>query len=287
MTEMTIVWAPPVGAEINLSGAGYYRAVLPDGGWYMPPHSLVLDYYERFAMISRVRLEPRLLDIPIYVEADSQANFIAAIQALCNAFNPIDGVQGTLKVTRQDGVVRHIQGIEYTGLEGTRNVDLYNSLWMELPLVLKCLDPAWYNPTAETHTYTKAGGGAAFFPFFPLVLAPDAILQTPTIVNDGSLDAWPIWTVTGPGTDFRITNLASGKKTAFTLHMILGDELIIDTRPGHKSITLNGSNAFRYISVDSSLWPLVPGSQDVEIVLVDATADSQVDLSFNERYLAL
>ncbi len=288
MTELMVVWRPSSGGALALHGSTYYHIVMPDSGWFMPPSSLILDYYERHALVSRVRLEPRLIDIPIYIEATSQADFISAVQALCNAFNPVSGEQGTLEVLRQDGVERHIKGIYYTGLEGRRDVESYNSLWMELPLTIKCLDPAWYDPTAIVNIYTKAGGATPFFPFFPLVLNQDGIISSGPIVNNGSLEAWPIWEVTGPGQNFSITNNLTGKKTVFELEMTATDLLKIDTRPGYKTITLNGINAFRYISNDSSLWSLQPGSQDVDIFLGDAdTLTSEVKLTYNERYLSL
>jgi hypothetical protein len=232
------------------------------------------------------------LDLPIYIDTQTQAGFVAAVQTLINAFNSVKGLEGTLQVTRQDGAVRHIKGIYFTGLEGSRSQDTYNTLWMEMPLAIKCLDPAWYDPTAKVFIYTTAAP-TNFFPFFPLVLSAGNVFGNTIVTNGGSLDAWPVWEVKGPGTNPLFENLATGKKLQFTTVLQVGETLVIDTRPGKKSAVVGSLNKFPDISVDSSLWPLTfnddgsPKDQTVSITMSNTDSNSEVKLTFNERYLSL
>ena len=286
MSEYTILWTPPSGSAVQLSGESYYTVLEGDSGWFMPNVNLLLDYYQMHAVVSRVRMDPRIISMPVVIQATSQAQMDQAVDALCKAFNPTSGLEGVLKITRHDGVFREIKGIYMTGLEGVRSRENYYQLWFKADITLKCINPAWYNPTAKTYAYTQSNP-PNFFPILPAILGAGQIFGDTQVVNDGSLEAWPIWSITGPGNNAIVENVTTGEKITLVVTILAGEVLVIDTRPGVKTIKIGSQNKFGTMTASSILWSLIAGSQTVKVTLTGATSASRVDLSFNERYLSL
>lgn len=286
MSEYIILWTAPDATTLQLSGESYYTVLEDDAGWFMPGTNLILDYYQYHAVISRVRFEPRLLTLPVYVAATSQAQLDQAIDALCEKFNPIAETPGVLKVTRHDGTQRSIEAIYYSGLEGARSRELYKQLSIKFTITLKCPNQSWYDPTATTVEYSQGSPGN-FFPIFPIQLAAGQVFGDSTVTNNGTMISWPIWTIDGPGLNPEIHNLTTGKITKFSLTLLTGESLIVDTRPGYKTVTVGSVNKFFTMSIDSSLWPLIVGNQTVKVVLSNTGVSSKVTLSYNERYVSL
>ena len=115
--------------------------------------------------------------------------------------------------------------------------------------------------------------------------ASDVFAQA-TITNNGDVDAWPVVTVEGPGTDLEVENLTTGLRWHLTGDVAAGSTLTVDTRPGHKSARLDGVNVFGRLSDDSVLWPLVPGPNRVSIGFAGGTAVSSVVFAWRNRWLS-
>jgi hypothetical protein len=80
-----------------------------------------------------------------------------------------------------------------------------------------------------------------------------------TINSTGNEDAYPIFTLTGPLTNPRIYNAASGKYMALTLSITGGQTVVIDML--NKTVVLGGTTSeMSTLTSDSSFWPLNPGS---------------------------
>jgi hypothetical protein len=59
---------------------------------------------------------------------------------------------------------------------------------------------------------------------------------------------------------------------------------VIDTRPGYKTITMNGQSYFQTLTQTSVLWGLQRGSNSLQLVFNNADSNSAIQLSFNEPY---
>lgn len=286
MSEYIVTWTSSKGVQIGLSGQSFYTLLEDDAGWFMPGTNLVLDYYTTHAIISRVRFEPRIITLPLRVTASAQVELDEAIDALCEAFNPLYG-EGVLNVVKHDGeTTREIKGVYWNGLEGLRSHDKYFQTWYLTTVSLKCPNHEWYDPMPIQATYEE-GAPTNFFPIFPINLAAGAVFGDQQVNNPGSADAWPVWEIDGPATNPKVENLLTGKKIQLTLTLLTGETLVIDTRPGVKTIKVGGMNKFSTASADSSLWPLVPGTQTIKMTVTGASSTTEIRLSFNPRYLAL
>ena len=118
------------------------------------------------------------------------------------------------------------------------------------------------------------------------MLGSSDVFAAATITNTGDVDAWPIITTVGPGTDLEVENLTTGRSWHLTGSVAAGATLVVDHRPGHKSARLDGVNVFGRLSDESELWPLVPGANRIAIGFASGTAASSVEFTWRNRWLS-
>jgi phage-related protein len=226
------------------------------------------------------RHEPRLATIPVVVPGPQAGR--DELRRWAKALDPLKG-EGTLTVVVGPWAGRQLVCVYEAGLED------FAEEWPLLGLTVlgfRASDPYWQDSLESSATATIASTGFTWFPFFPLVLGASDVFAQLTINNAGDVDAWPVITVVGPGTDLHLTNLTTGKEMLLTGALAAGSTAVIDTRPGHKTVTIDGVNVFSRLTATSSLWPLVPGPNRVSIGLATGTAASSVRFAWRNRWLA-
>ncbi|MFE9404810.1 hypothetical protein ACFYNY_24115 [Streptomyces sp. NPDC006530] len=69
-----------------------------------------------------------------------------------------------------------------------------------------------------------------------------------------------MWTVYGPLTGLTLENVTTNQSFRLrdSVTVPAGKALVIDTRPGIKTVQLDGMNAWPQMTSDSALWPLRP-----------------------------
>lgn len=145
-------------------------------------------------------------------------------------------------------------------------------------------DP-WWQDVGDITADFRTGAPATFFPFFPLRLSSSEVFADAQVVNDGDVEAWPVWVITGPGSGVVLRNLTTGTMLSVAVNLAAGESLTVDTRPGHKTVTANdGSNAFNLVGATSSLWSLLVGTNSIRIELGAATSSSVVSLRYKRRW---
>lgn len=95
-------------------------------------------------------------------------------------------------------------------------------------------DPLWRGPLRELIRVRKAGR-RPFFPGPPFHLTTSFARGRRQVQNIGLLPMWPVWTIVGPATAWKIV---AGGETLTGPIVNEGETLIIDTRPGRKSAKL-------------------------------------------------
>jgi hypothetical protein len=64
--------------------------------------------------------------------------------------------------------------------------------------------------------------------------------------------------------------------------------MVIDTRPGHKTVIgPGGVNMFGDMNATSVIWSLQPGTNTVRVSVTGATVATQVRLEYTPAYLGL
>ncbi|WP_460407373.1 phage distal tail protein, partial [Actinophytocola sediminis] len=169
------------------------------------------------------------------------------------------------------------------GLEGWEDKDTGgDTTWYRLVLELYAPDAHWHDPTPITLRFAYPTG-VKWFPILPLKLGAGAVLGDATLTNPGDVDAWPTWTVTGPGTAVSLDNTTTGETLDLVGDLASGT-LVIVTEPGQQSITLDGVDWWDKLTGSPTLWQVPPGDTAVSLALTGAAAGSSVQCSFFPLY---
>ena len=181
--------------------------------------------------------------LPCHVEAPNLAG-LAALRQLARVSGPHQRHRQSLRVRLADGTVRQIGATYAGGLDAT--VEEHPG-GLRAPLVFRTPDPYWTDGIAET---TQVGVGLASF----------------ELINDGDYETWPIIhlvAVNNPIVNPTLTNTASNLKIQINTTPQGVADLVIDCRPGHRSVVLDGRPNYGAMTVDSELWAMVVGAQIV------------------------
>lgn len=254
-------------------------------GRFMPPISFLEEKvpFQYGSRLRQTRIEPRDIDIPIYIEAESDMMLRKKVRETLSVLNPMIG-DGKLRVVSPDGSQREIYCRYSTGIEGAEDRDTKGNTWMIVILVFRAFDPFWYDTTTHVQTF-QTGEPATFFPFFPLRLTSSTVFADITIDNSGDVETWPEWIVAGPGTDIVLRNLTTGEMLHLQTSLGEGETITIDTKPGKKTIKKGDrTNLFATQKEGSSLWSLQAGKNNIRIEMSNANLRSYVQLSYKNRY---
>lgn len=290
MTRTTVAdridWVDAAGVITPLTGMPGVMVERGRLGFDMPPIAVTRESVplQPGARFRQARHQVRELTVPILLDDPNPVMQRATLRRLAQILDPVRGA-GALRVTAIDGQAREIACRYVSGFEGAMTEATWSPVMARRVLVFQADDPYWYDATPVTAQYGLSTP-SVFFPIFPLVLSASTVLADATLVNDGDVEAWPVWDVAGPGDNLVLRNLTTGRAIVLNSSLTLGQSVEIDTRPGAKTVVRNdGANLFGQLSADSALWQLVRGSNLVRLELNGATVDSTVSLSFRRRWL--
>lgn len=287
----TFEWIDADGASLTISGPGIttYAVEMPASGRYMPKIRTQSDGVpgQPGGRWRRSDHDVRDFVLPLAVAGTSEANLRALLRDLMYRMDPTRG-QGRIRVTSPAGDQREITCLYAAGLEGDEKEESTGLQFQSFPLAMTAYDPYWYDvsPTSETFTTSAV---AVFFPIFPLRLTASQLVVDDSVTNAGDVDAWPVWTITGPGSSIKLTNLTTSQSIYFPSLTLGNDETItVDTRPNIKSVLLgDGTNMYPYLDSSSFLWALRRGGNAIRLEMTGADYTStSLTISFYQRWLS-
>jgi hypothetical protein len=234
------------------------------------------------------RLDPRIMQLPLIVEASTLDASYTARQALLRIFTPSSG-GGVLRITTDTYdraiVCRTLGGLDF-------NVDQGAGYNLRTVVQLRASDPTWYDPTPISAGATPAVQGTATpVPLtIPWTAGSASINTTLSIVNGGTTPSYPVITAVGPITSLTITNTTTGDKIQVSGTVASGDTWFFDLSYGRKTvIDQTGANKISTITADSSLatWALIPGANAVSITGTSPGTASSVSIVYYTRYVGV
>lgn len=297
------------GHKYRLSLVSGVRAVLTEEGTGMPPIEYITERapYQHGESIKDYFLRPRIVQYLYRQKYCSREAYWDGRNSLLDALRPNRGVQGVLRTIRPQGVKRDLT---VTILEGPKFEARSLNKWDEWAIqeVLRFIahDPVYFDPTLQTETFGPCGSAVGFpytfpFPFgtnecqlifpitFPITFEPFAIPDT--LTNAGTWETFPTITITGPSLNVRIYNDTTGQ----VLELIgynspVGDTVTFDLTFATKTITNTaGENLVQYLSDDSDLstFSLVPGENDIRVLIGSHSTVTFATFSWYNRYLGI
>jgi hypothetical protein len=241
------------------------------------------------------RLDPRVLQVPLFVDATTIAEHYAVRAKLMQIFTP-SNIVGTLTVT-VDSFVRSIDVEVLGGL--TMDIDVKAGYSVRAVVQLRAADPTWYDPTPQVITLTPSIAGTAFaIPMaIPLTMGTASINSTTTVSYDGTWLSYPIITAIGPITGLSITNNTTGDVISLGAVAIgAGTTYIIDLRYGYKTVkTTAGVNKIADVTAGSNLatFAIVPaptatgGVNSITVTSSSSSSPAEVSLTYYTRYIGI
>ena len=190
---------------------------------------------------------------------------------------------GFITVQRPDGSARQIQVFTTSGLN-TPEVGIHNTLYT---FTLQTPDPFWYNLDVNQLLFSISNA-TGILPLLPIRFASGSVIGAVNVLNNGGESAYPVWTITGPGTP-TITNITTGRSFSLSAPISSGHVVQIVTQPGKQSAvdTTNATNIWDslVLSTPRDLWPLVPGNNSINIAMAGSTLATSIGLSWRNRWL--
>ena len=181
------------------------------------------------------RYDKRVMSLVFYAESASLALADAKRDNVYNLWKGIEGETVTIKVVRDDGAVRLIDGEVVNIIDFPDSINDRFGTAQSFAVQLECHNPFWRKEAATVAVLTING--------------------TTTIPYAGQFPAEPIINIVGPIEDPVVTQVHTGKKMDFTGTTIAADDNYqIDTRYGYKTV-FDGSavNQIAKLTNDSDL----------------------------------
>lgn len=252
-------------------------------GRYAPPVLAVRDVIPGIPgqRMREIHHDMRELDLPLFALADDRVAFQALLSQMVRDFDPVAG-SGTLRHIAIDGTTSDL----FCRCVGGLGIDSEGSMGPHAAtptLVFQADDPYWYGDIIQQSF--SGGAPVNWFAMLPVQLGSASVLGDTTIDNVGDVKAWPIWTIQGPGSNPTLTNQRTNEVVSLAASLGAGDRVIIDTRPGYKTVRgPNGLNYRRYLT-DYALWGLLAGKNSVTLSMSGATSASYITLAYRPAYL--
>ena len=219
--------------------------------------------------------------------SDREFDYYATLDLISRAFYHRRNEQpkpGWLMVQRPDGTTRQI-AVYTTSGPATPEVAVSNH--SNFSFTLQTLDPYWQELNTQSLIY-KMSIAPGILPLLPVQLAGASIIGASTVINGGNAQAWPVWTITGPGTP-TLQNLTSGRQWSLNTSIPAGNVVQVVTKPGSQSAVnvTTANNIWDQLVLGgtlSNLWALMSGANQVNIAMAGSAANTSVGLSWVNRW---
>lgn len=238
--------------------------------------------------LRNVRHDVHEFRLKFWLYRDSEESLRTELRDTIYRMDPTRGI-GRLRVIAPGGDSREIFCRVASGLGVSEVLSEDSAFYAQrIQATFLAHDPYWYSVGDTAIVYTGDVEAATFFPFFPLRLSAGSVFVDDNSVNNpGDLDAWPVWTIAGPGSNIVITNLTTSQQISLNTTVSGGQSVTIDTRPGAKTVLNDdGTSLFSLMSATSVLFPLVRGDNHIQVAMDSTSASSSIRLAFRPRYLA-
>jgi Phage tail protein len=191
---------------------------------------------------------------------------------------------GYIQVQRPDGSVRQIAVYTTSGLNtpevGISNHTVYS-------FTLQTPDPYWQDLIPQQLVFS-IGSAVGILPVLPVSLSGGAVIGNNNVINGGNAQAWPVWTITGPGTP-TMKNLTTNRQWSLNTSIPSGHVIQVVTKPGSQMAvdTTSGTNIWDQLVLGatlSNLWSLMAGMNQISISMVGSSLATSVGLSWTNRW---
>jgi hypothetical protein len=235
--------------------------------------------------------QPSTINIAIAIgrpASDSENDYYGlldkAVRAFYNRRNQTPK-PGYIQIQRPDGSTRQVAVYTTSGLNtpevGINNLTVYT-------FTLQTPDPYWEDLIPQQMSFRPGGFANGILPILPIQFSGSTIGANISISNPGNSQAWPVWTITGPGIP-TLQNITSGRQWSLNTPIPAGHVVQVTTKPGTQmavdtTIPVNIWDQLVLGGTVSNLWSLMAGMNQISITMTGSLAATSVGLSWVNRW---
>ena len=228
-------------------------------------------------------LGTRIIGLNFFVHAMSMADFYEKRRNLSSLFNPLLG-EGTL-IYSNDFITKQISVLPTMSPEPKEKMGTLQRFYVEF----LANDPFWYDITESKLLMTGFTGGLTY-PLESEDYQFADIAATAKIINNGDWLTPVRFKFVGAMTNPKITNTTTGEFIEVTKTLVAGEQLIIDTAYGNKTVTyVDGtgasSSAYNLITNTSSFLQLQVGEN--RLTFVADTGIPEIFIVWRNRFVGV
>lgn len=214
------------------------------------------------------RILSRTIDLPLLIQGRNRED----LKSLLSRFARLVSGPCTLRLFEDDGSSWTTQVIRTGGGDYTYGVDSIGENDFFTVVTFRAGDP--YFTSAETYTSSVAtpvttGGLLGVGGLTTLSVAASSANGTIDLENIGDADAYPVWKVYGPGSDFKAVS-PKGETLRWQGTLNTGEVLAINTKTGTVR-DQNGTNRYSLLATAPRFWTIPPGISSAEASLQGTT----------------
>ena len=229
-------------------------------------------------------LDGRTVTIEITVRGDTPAETVANLDALLAVWQPITdaGTVTALSYKFPGQAERQLYGRPRRLAADTDRI-IGNRI--SATLEYRAGDPLQYAATATTGAIGLSGtaGGRTYSRTYPLTYGTSTSTSL-YVTNAGTFSTAPTFRITGPATNPKVENRATGESLAFAIVLTAGQTLDVDTDA--RTVILDGT-ASRYSTLvtGSTFFDLNPGTTELRFVADVYNATATLAVSFRSAWI--
>lgn len=252
--------------------------------------------YQPGAIFLRTKKKTRLLKVELMLMGDDttpdfRQSLWNIIDAIGEVLDPQTTTTGTLTKTLSDGTQRQLLGVQYMGGLDIDD-EAVNRARIPITLVFEAYDPLWYSVSQHTislGTSIDTFGFAVPVSFTgspPLFIIGNPSTGASVLTNQGNIYSFPIFTFSGPCTNYQIRNAQTGQSFLITQQLFAGDTLVVDTKAGTLTYTPSGGSPTPVYSAfaGAKQWvQLAPGTNTLTFTR-DNASSQQCSVSWYDTW---
>jgi hypothetical protein len=223
----------------------------------------------------------RELDIPITVIGTDRNEVQEKLRRLAKITQDKTGAT-QLIATYSDGKQLKLEMHYVAGGESKWGGDDSGVTWCRWVMSFRAPQPYWVSTSTESFSIRSGNTGRGLLPqLSKLRVSSSSSLGTVTVSSSADVEAYPVWTITGPVTSFTASN---GTQTfSFPGVIVSGETLYVNTQTGE--VTDNsGANAYARLGSAPKLFPIQPGVTTIEITGLSTDNDTRIVCDYALRY---
>ncbi|QMP84479.1 minor tail protein [Streptomyces phage Endor1] len=253
MTGVTGLGLPPVSVQW-LEGAG-------DGATFRRSRTLARD-----------------IDIPLDIVGRDRRH----LKELTSRLAKMLAAPCTLRLVEDDGTDWSTEVVRVGGGEYTYGTDTTGIKDVQTVITLRAGDPYWTSSESTTQQIGGDSGAAPFVSsFMTMPVASSQAMGSISLENTGDVSAYPVWTVFGPGDNFKAIS-PTGETLHWTGTLTASQSLTVDTQRGTVKRE-DGSNQYALLAAAPRFWAIEPGTATCTAELLNTTSASRITVQWKPR----